>query len=62
MKCDGCGAYVDQMRQTIRLTGRLGEEDVAPKAREKLWRRSGTGARERRSQTYSILRIGARVV
>ena len=36
LKCDGCGAYVEQMRQTIRLTGRLGEDDVAPEAREKL--------------------------
>ena len=38
MKCDGCGAYVEQMRQTIRLTGRLGEDDVAPEAREELAR------------------------
>jgi len=34
--CDGCGAYLDQMRKTIALAGRLREEDVAPAARERL--------------------------
>lgn len=36
MKCDGCGAYVDQMRKTIALAGRLQERDIEPDAREKL--------------------------
>jgi anti-sigma factor RsiW len=27
--CDGCTNYVEQFRMTIRLTGRLTEEDVA---------------------------------
>jgi anti-sigma factor RsiW len=36
MKCDGCGAYVDQMRKTIALAGRLHERDIEPAAREKL--------------------------
>lgn len=36
MECDGCSTYLEQMRQTIRLTGRLREDDVAPEAREKL--------------------------
>ena len=36
MKCDGCGAYVDQMRKTIALAGRLQERDIEPAAREKL--------------------------
>lgn len=36
--CPGCSTYVDQMRETIRLTGRLGEEDVPEHAREALLR------------------------
>jgi anti-sigma factor RsiW len=34
--CDGCTRYVEQMRETIRLTGRLREEDVPPAGREAL--------------------------
>jgi anti-sigma factor RsiW len=34
--CDGCSAYVEQMRVTIRLTGTLREEDIDPPAREAL--------------------------
>lgn len=30
--CQGCHAYVEQMRQTIELTGRLTVEDVSPEA------------------------------
>jgi anti-sigma factor RsiW len=30
--CDGCTAYLRQMRQTIRITGRLRVEDVSPEA------------------------------
>jgi anti-sigma factor RsiW len=36
--CDGCAAYLDQMRQTIRLTGRLGAEDVPAGGRDALLR------------------------
>jgi anti-sigma factor RsiW len=36
VKCDGCGAYVDQMRKTIALAGRVREQDIEPEAREKL--------------------------
>lgn len=36
MKCDGCTAYVDQMRATIRLVGRLREDDLPPPVREAL--------------------------
>jgi anti-sigma factor RsiW len=45
-ECDGCQTYLEQMRQTIVLLGRLREEDVPPPARERLlvlfrdWRRS----------------------
>jgi len=28
--CDSCATYVDQLRETIRLAGRLREEDVPP--------------------------------
>ena len=34
--CDGCTTYVEQMHQTIRLTGTLSEEDISPEAREEL--------------------------
>ena len=30
--CQGCHTYVDQMRQTIELTGTLTVEDVSPEA------------------------------
>lgn len=34
--CDGCTAYLDQMRQTIRLTGALREDSIPPAARREL--------------------------
>jgi predicted anti-sigma-YlaC factor YlaD len=34
--CEGCRIYLDQMRLTIRITGRLREESIPPQAREKL--------------------------
>jgi predicted anti-sigma-YlaC factor YlaD len=34
--CDGCEAYLDQMRATIAVVGRLGETDVPPVARDHL--------------------------
>jgi anti-sigma factor RsiW len=34
--CDGCTAYVEQMRLVIEATGQLREEDVEPEAREEL--------------------------
>lgn len=37
-KCDGCGTYLEQMRQTIQLTGRLKEEQVSDPAKERLLR------------------------
>jgi anti-sigma factor RsiW len=36
--CDGCTAYLEQMRTTIRLTGALTEEHVPREAREPLLR------------------------
>jgi len=30
--CDGCTGYLEQMRQTIRLTGTLTLDDVTPEA------------------------------
>ena len=44
--CDDCPMYVDQLRMTIRLTGRLAESDVPPDGRAVLlthfraWKRS----------------------
>ncbi|MGH2784613.1 MAG: anti-sigma factor family protein [Actinomycetota bacterium] len=34
--CDGCTAYLEQMRVTIRLTGELVEEDLSEPARAEL--------------------------
>jgi anti-sigma factor RsiW len=34
--CDGCDAYLEQMRRTIETTGRLREEDVPPELEERL--------------------------
>jgi anti-sigma factor RsiW len=39
--CDGCTHYLEQMRQTIRLTGRLGEESLTPQQRDDLLRLFG---------------------
>lgn len=36
VNCPGCTTYIEQMRETVRLTGRLREEDVPPGAREAL--------------------------
>jgi anti-sigma factor RsiW len=36
--CDWCQTYVEQMRATVRLTGTLREEDIAPEARDGLLR------------------------
>ena len=34
--CDGCSAYLDQLRETITLAGRLRAEDLSPDAEERL--------------------------
>lgn len=34
--CDGCTAYLDQMRLTLRLAGRLEPEAIDPVFRERL--------------------------
>lgn len=34
--CQGCTNYLEQMRQTIRLTGSLREESLTPRQREDL--------------------------
>jgi anti-sigma factor RsiW len=45
-ECQACRIYLDQMRETIRLTGALGEDSISPEAKDKLlaafrgWRRS----------------------
>jgi anti-sigma factor RsiW len=36
--CDGCTAYLEQMRTTIALTGRLREQDLGDEARAALLR------------------------
>jgi anti-sigma factor RsiW len=34
--CSWCATYLEQMRNTISLTGTLAEEDLSPEAREQL--------------------------
>ena len=34
--CDGCAIYFDQLRETIRLTGMLREEEIPGEARDAL--------------------------
>jgi predicted anti-sigma-YlaC factor YlaD len=34
--CDGCITYVDQLRMTIDVVGRVEEDDVPPETRERL--------------------------
>ncbi len=34
--CDGCAVYIEQMRSTIALTGRLREDDLDPGIRQRL--------------------------
>lgn len=34
--CNGCTAYLDQMRQVIRVLGRLTEDSLSPEATEEL--------------------------
>jgi anti-sigma factor RsiW len=34
--CPGCTIYLDQMRQTIRLTGALREEQLSPEVQREL--------------------------
>ena len=47
--CDGCSVHVHQMRETIRVTGLLREEDVRPEAADRLlaafrgWRQGTNG-------------------
>ena len=36
MWCEGCDVYLEQMRRSIALTGRLGEDDVDPEALDRL--------------------------
>ena len=36
--CDGCTAYLEQMRETIRVVGALSEESIDPAARAELVR------------------------
>ena len=34
--CDGCAAYLEQMRTTIAIAGRLREDDLDPAVRDRL--------------------------
>jgi predicted anti-sigma-YlaC factor YlaD len=36
--CSWCRTYLDQMRETVRLTGTLREDDLSPEARDGLLR------------------------
>jgi anti-sigma factor RsiW len=47
--CDGCTHYLAQMQQSIRITGRLSEDDLTPEAKDTLlhlfrdWKREQEG-------------------
>lgn len=43
-ECEGCAAYLDQVRETIALAGRLTPESLSPEARETLLRAFRTRA------------------
>ena len=49
-KCEGCHAYLDQMRETIRALGHLPPESLSPEAERALldafrgWRDGASGA------------------
>lgn len=53
--CSGCAAYIDQMKSTIRLLGKLSEESITAEARHDLlatfrtWKANGAGNGESRS-------------
>lgn len=34
--CDGCSTYIEQIRQTVAVTGRLTEESLEPHVRDEL--------------------------
>lgn len=34
--CDGCHTYVEQMRETVRLTGTVRQDELRPDIRDKL--------------------------
>jgi anti-sigma factor RsiW len=34
--CENCAAYLNQIRETIRLTGMLSEDQIAPGAKDEL--------------------------
>jgi len=34
--CRGCTAYIEQMRRTIQITGKLSEETISPQSKEEL--------------------------
>jgi hypothetical protein len=38
LMCEGCAVYIEQMRETIRLTGTLRTEDVPAEVEEELLR------------------------
>ena len=46
IECDDCPMYIDQLRTTIRLVGRLSESDVTPESRSillghfQIWKQS----------------------
>jgi anti-sigma factor RsiW len=48
-ECDGCDRYLEQMRQTIQLLGRLTVEQLTPEAQARLlaefrdWKREALG-------------------
>jgi predicted anti-sigma-YlaC factor YlaD len=45
--CDGCATYLEQIRETMRLSGRVSEEHIPEPERTRCSTRSATGDRSR---------------
>src|SRR3954454_11932186 len=48
--CEGCVWYVEQMRGTVRVAGRIAEDESAPTTATGSWPRSAAGERHDRLQ------------
>ena len=53
-KCDGCSGYLEQMKVTIALSGKVGPEDLSPEALERLVEVFENFQRDRREHGDSI--------
>ena len=57
-RCAGCAAYLEQIRQTIELTGRLTADRSRPRPKAPCWTPSAAGARADRAQRPRCFVLG----